>query len=176
MVAFTAKKQGLHDMIAKTVVVYKDPNKKAGVGLIVAIIIAVLVPIIAIVGIMASVVLASLNTARLAGDDAKNKTLLTSLRSQITVEELAGKKFTCDASVADRSLASSIIYKSIKASNLQCIGDDKNYAISFDLNKPKPDTISGSSKSKTYCMDSKGYTGSGTSIVDSETGEIMCQR
>jgi uncharacterized RDD family membrane protein YckC len=176
MVAFSAKKQGLHDMIAKTVVVYKDPNKKVGVGLIVAIIIAVLVPIISIVGILASVVLVSLNTAQLVGDDAKNKTLLASLRSQITVEELAGKKFTCDTSVADQSLDSSIIYKSIKASNLQCLSDDKSYAISFDLNKPKPDTISKSINPKSYCVDSSGYIGNGVSIVDSKTDEVVCQR
>ena len=52
-VAFTARKQGVHDMIAKTVVVYKDPSKKNNKGLIVGIILVALVlllPLISIIG------------------------------------------------------------------------------------------------------------------------------
>ncbi|MFA5985858.1 MAG: RDD family protein [Parcubacteria group bacterium] len=64
MAGFTAKKQGLHDMIAKTVVVYKDPQKKSSTAIIVTIILLVVFMTIAIVGIIASVMFVSLNSAR----------------------------------------------------------------------------------------------------------------
>lgn len=151
MIAFTEKKQGLHDMIAKTVVVYRDPNKKVSTGLIIAIILAVLIPVIAIVGILASVVLASLNTARIAGDDARNKSLLLSLPPQIQVEELAGKKFSCDTSKAGAYLPSTKIYELLAKANSACVSDDKGYAITIELKNP----------AGTYCIDSTGKSGMG---------------
>jgi type II secretory pathway pseudopilin PulG len=71
MVAFTAKKQGLHDMLAHTVVVYKKPGEKLGGLAIAAIIVACILPAVAILGILASVVLASLSVARTKGGDAQ---------------------------------------------------------------------------------------------------------
>jgi hypothetical protein len=70
MAGFTGRKQALHDKIAGTVVVYKDPNKKLGAGAVVLIIIACLLPIIAIVGIFVSIVLMSLGSARNKAQDA----------------------------------------------------------------------------------------------------------
>lgn len=154
MAAFTEKKQGLHDMIAKTVVVYKDPNKKVSAGLVTAIILAVLIPVIAIVGILASVVLASLGSARVAADDGKNKSLLVSLRSQITVEELSGKKFSCDTSKADANLPSTKIYELLAKANSACVSDDKGYAITIELKNP----------AGTYCIDSTGKSGKGVIV------------
>lgn len=43
MTAFTDNKRGLHDIIAKTVVVYKDPNKSNAAGLVFGIIAMVMV-------------------------------------------------------------------------------------------------------------------------------------
>lgn len=76
MVAFTGRKQALHDMMAKTVVVYKDPNKKSNV---IAIVIIAVVVSIAIIGIFASIVLVSLNSAREKARDASFKATASSI-------------------------------------------------------------------------------------------------
>ena len=76
MVGFTQKKQALHDKIAKTVVVYKDPNKKVKAWVI---ILALSLPIIAIIGILASIVLVSLNTARSKARDMATKVSMNSI-------------------------------------------------------------------------------------------------
>lgn len=67
MAGFTERKQAFHDKIASTVVVYKDPNKKVAVWVI---IIVLALPIIAIVGILASITLVSLNSARGRANEA----------------------------------------------------------------------------------------------------------
>jgi hypothetical protein len=64
MVAFTAKKRGLHDIIADTVVIY-DPARKRRPWLVGCAITFIL--IIPIVGIFSSIFLASLNSARQKG-------------------------------------------------------------------------------------------------------------
>jgi hypothetical protein len=64
VVAFTNKKQGLHDMAAKTVVVYKKSTKKMSGGVIAIIVIIAIFVIIGIIAIMSSIVLMSLNSAR----------------------------------------------------------------------------------------------------------------
>ena len=69
MVAWTGKKQGLHDKIADTVVVENDPSKSKTVWIVVALIVGLLIPIA--IGILSSVVLASLNIARMKSVDAR---------------------------------------------------------------------------------------------------------
>ncbi|MEN8252390.1 MAG: RDD family protein, partial [Patescibacteria group bacterium] len=72
-VAFTQKKQGLHDMAAKTVVVYKDSNKKMN-GCVIAVVIGIVVLVmIAVIGVFSSIVLVSLNSARDKASDASVK-------------------------------------------------------------------------------------------------------
>jgi len=68
MVGFTKRKQGLHDKIASTTVVYKDPTKKSN---IIWVIIGFVFVFIISVGILSSIVLASLNSARQKSRDAK---------------------------------------------------------------------------------------------------------
>ncbi len=70
MAGFTERKQALHDKIAQTYVVYKDPNQKNNTWVILLILIPVF---IAIIGILASIVLVSLSTAR---EKAKEAALL----------------------------------------------------------------------------------------------------
>jgi len=79
MAGFTTKKQALHDKFAHSVVVYKDPNQKQN-PVIIAIIVIILgvLPVIAIIGIFLSVVLASLNTARNKGNDVQVKMIMAS--------------------------------------------------------------------------------------------------
>lgn len=79
MAGFTKRKQALHDKIASTVVVYKDPNKKLGGWAIFAIVLACILPFIAIIGILASIVLVSLNSARNKAADAGIKATINSI-------------------------------------------------------------------------------------------------
>ena len=70
MAGFTKKKQALHDKMAKSVVVYKNPEHKSnGVVIAVVVVFGVLM-LVSILGILSSVVLASLNVARQKGNDA----------------------------------------------------------------------------------------------------------
>jgi uncharacterized RDD family membrane protein YckC len=62
MVAFTEKKEALHDKIAKTNVIYADPNKKSKTWIIVLVLVFFFVVVVG--GILASIVLVSLNSAR----------------------------------------------------------------------------------------------------------------
>jgi hypothetical protein len=65
MVAFTQRKQGLHDMIASTAVIYKDPNK--GMSGIAKILIGFIIAMFAltILEIITAIVLASITAAKL---------------------------------------------------------------------------------------------------------------
>lgn len=79
MAGFTQRKQALHDKIASTTVIYRDPNKKLSGGMIALIIIACILPFFAIIGIFASIVLVSLNSARGKAQDAAIKATLSSM-------------------------------------------------------------------------------------------------
>jgi uncharacterized RDD family membrane protein YckC len=76
MTGFTQKKQALHDMLASTAVVYDDPNKKTPIWVFV---VAALLPIVAIGGILASIMLVSLGSARGKAQDAGIKATLASV-------------------------------------------------------------------------------------------------
>lgn len=79
MVAFTARKQALHDKMASTLVIYKDPSKKVPVW---AIIVIAILPAIVILGILSSVVLASLNTSREKAQDSLVKSTAVGIISE----------------------------------------------------------------------------------------------
>lgn len=70
MIAFTSKKQGLHDMIANTAVIYDPTGKRRPWLVLTGIIVAVGLPIM---GILAGIILVSTNSARQKATDAKVK-------------------------------------------------------------------------------------------------------
>ncbi len=136
--AFTNKKQALHDMIAGTVVVYKDPANQNKIGLIIGIIIAVIVPIIAIFGIVSAIVLASLGGARTVAQDAATRSLISSMRSQMEVGMMNNKVYECNTP------------DSLKDVNVSCFVLNDSYAVSAKLND-----------GSYWCVDSIGKTGPG---------------
>lgn len=79
MAGFTEKKQALHDKIAQTYVVYKDPNQKNNTWIILLILIPVF---IAVIGILASIVLVSLSSAREKAREAAFKAQVSSIIPQ----------------------------------------------------------------------------------------------
>lgn len=79
MAGFTKRKQALHDKIADTLVVYKDPNQKTTIWVIVVVIIASFLMLIAIMGILASIVLVSLDNARDKAQDVATKVSISSV-------------------------------------------------------------------------------------------------
>lgn len=95
MAAFTDKKRALHDMIASTVVVYKDPNKRFPVW---TVIVAVIIPVLVMVGILAAIVLVSLNSARDKAFDASSEAFVSEV--VISALEYESKKETFEGFVA----------------------------------------------------------------------------
>lgn len=77
MAGFTERKQALHDKFAGTLVIYKNPDSKAKGWVFAVIIIAIVLFFIAIIGILASIVLVSLNSARIKANDTAVKAALT---------------------------------------------------------------------------------------------------
>ncbi|MEI8249121.1 MAG: RDD family protein [Candidatus Taylorbacteria bacterium] len=160
--AFTDKKRSLHDMFAHSVVVYKDPSKKLGAGVIIAIIVAAILPIIAIFGILSSVVLVSLNVARGKATDARVTSNLMSVRTIAEVYSMKNNSYStardCTSGMfADDSMKMIISTMSSAGNNtLTCLAHTATYAISSTLKDP----------TKSFCIDSTGYMNSGVAIDD----------
>lgn len=70
MIVFTEKKQGLHDKLADTVVVYDPTRKRRGWLVVLGIVFALVIPIM---GILAGVILVSTNAARQKALDNANE-------------------------------------------------------------------------------------------------------
>ena len=110
MAGFTERKEALHDKIAKTNVIYKDPSKENKVWII---IIVVFFFSISIIGILASIVLVSLNSARGKAGEAAFKSEVFSIvpsmivacdkNKTITVKDLGSPKYF-DPNIAIKTL------------------------------------------------------------------------
>lgn len=165
MIAFTENKQGLHDKIANSQVVYKDPSKKNTARLVVGIIIAVILPVIVIVSIFASIVLVSLNSARGKASDAYGFSNLMSMRVHAEVYREIGKTYSnakdCSSGLfADPNIA--LIMSSTKGAVYTCSADGDTYAISVKSN----------SGGEGRCIDSTAYSGEG--VATSIAGISSC--
>ncbi len=82
MAAFTKRKQSLHDKLAGTLVVYDDPNRKMSTWVIVLAVLACGGVAIAVVGIFSSIVLVSLNAARVKAQDAAVRPTLSVIMAE----------------------------------------------------------------------------------------------
>ena len=164
---FTQKKQGLHDMLARSVVVYKDPAKSHTAGLIVGIIIACILPVVAILGILSSVVLVSLNSARQKGNDAQTQSVVAQMRTVAEVYYVNNNTYSmtrsCSSGMfADPSFASTIAQ--LKDKNvLSCFAEGSSYAISAPSATP----------GQNFCVDSTGYNGN--AMANDDGSKASCQ-
>jgi uncharacterized RDD family membrane protein YckC len=162
MVGVIKKKQGLHDMIAGTVVV-KIPGKKIKVWALVLGVIfnpmIILIPI-AIIGIFASVTLASLNSARAHGQDAQVKANTSNVMVQALMFQDEHHTF--------------VGFKNPISGSVSCSGepivnispDGKNLAV---LGKYCP----GENVGKYYCVDNEMRRADVTAVYVSE-GRTEC--
>lgn len=99
MAGFTERKEALHDKIAKTNVIYKNPTKKNSVWIIVVVLIFFF---IVVIGILSSIVLVSLNSAREKAREAAFKSEVSSIiptmimacyENNITIKDLGSPKY-----------------------------------------------------------------------------------
>lgn len=179
MVAFTDRKRGLHDMIAGSIVVYKDPSKFHTGRIVLAAIIGLIIPIlsiIAIVGILSSVVLVSLNSTRNGSggnmlqsmpqmigntqskaDDAH--ALSDLMRIRMEMETLLDTKTAtyqtgsdCHSGVFSSATVAPLVADIENNGNaVQCVAHADAYALSVSLKAP--------TNGPTFCVDSTGATG-----------------
>ena len=135
-----------------------------------------LLVVIAIIGILSSVVLASLNTARDKGKDASAKGSLSSLRAEAEIYYDdnsgygAGTQNTCTAGMFGASGITDLI-AAADAQNgaskaVVCGSTVSAYAVSAELNS------STSSNRKYFCVDSSGFAGERTTALTA--GATVC--
>lgn len=132
-----------------------------------------LLVVIAIIGILASVVLASLNTARDKGGDAAVKANLANLRSQAALyyDENGNSYGTAGASctTAGSVFADSRVSEQVKAAEnasgggsvATCAGSPTRFAVSVPLR---------TDKTKSWCVDDSGKAKEGAA----DTAGIKC--
>ncbi len=110
-----------------------------------------LLVVIAIIGILASVVLASLNTARKKGADAKIKSELVNARTQAELYYNTNQ-FSYGGICSDSTFIS-MVNDDLDGGGNNCQDSDTAWAVSVTLNTP------GAEK---WCVDSTGFSGIGT--------------
>lgn len=141
MIAFTSRKQGLHDMIADTVVVYKDPNKKTPTWIF---IIVFILPIIASIGILASIVLVSLNSARNKAQNAATKASLNMhMQKEASTINSSQSQNNARSNAQDASIKSSVssnivVANFYKNNNGSLIGFTPDFGTNFYDCSDKP--------------------------------------
>ncbi len=160
MVGFTEKKQGLHDKVAHSVVVYKNPSESHKIALIIGIILAAILPIIAIIGILSAVVLASLSTAQEKSKDAADMAEISTMRTNAELfysennnSYLVSK--SCDSGMfADNRINQAI--STFDKDSAVCYAEGPTYAVSVKSN----------GTSKDICVDSSSYIVTGVAVDD----------
>jgi type IV pilus assembly protein PilA len=140
-----------------------------------------LLVVIAIIGILAAVVLASLNDARDGGQDASIKQSIGNARSQAELVYNSGGytyEAVCESSAiqslmtaaknnrAETTGANVLVDATASASTyVTCHDDATGYAIIAPLN----------STTTSWCVDSSGFAGFSTSTASLGAGDYSCQ-
>ena len=107
-----------------------------------------LLVVIAIIGILSSVVLASLNSARTKGADAAKKSNLNNMRAQAELFYDTGSTY------ADMCTADDTIAKAVSSAGASCFDDVDTWGMSAVL-----------ADGTYYCVDSTGAAGTTTAAV-----------
>jgi len=119
-----------------------------------------LLVVIAIIGILASVVLASLNSARDKGEDAAIKSNLNNIRAQAELVYDNATPRSYDGVCADTNVSNAVT-----AAAGTCTDDANEWAASAALNST-PVTY--------YCVDFTGYATTSASAHGTSDGDIDC--
>jgi prepilin-type N-terminal cleavage/methylation domain-containing protein len=127
-----------------------------------------LLVVIAIIGILAAVVLASLNDARDGGSDASAKTSMSNIRSQAEIY-YNNNGFAYDGDNTDDGDGVCLAVASLIAaaedttgSTVVCNESDNAYAVGMPL-------INGY-----FCVDSTGFSGSSSAPLVNDVANITC--
>jgi type II secretory pathway pseudopilin PulG len=173
MAGFTQKKQALHDKLAGSVVVYKTDEtgspKHVGKIVLIALIPIIILVAIAVVGILSSVVLVSLNVARQKGADAQVKSVLMQMRTEAEVYYGQNNTYSTTHSCASGMFADpsfTQITSGLKSSTAPtCYAEGSNYAISTPLSTAGQD----------YCVDSSAFSGNGMATDDGSKASCLAE-
>ncbi len=129
-----------------------------------------LLVVIAIIGILSSVVLASLNTARAKGADAAIKANIASARAQAELfYDNNGAVYTnvCTASAASSSIAAMKTgATSAGSATVLCVSDADEWAMSASLK---------TNAASIYCVDSSGVATTSALTAQTVTTVTKCQ-
>jgi prepilin-type N-terminal cleavage/methylation domain-containing protein len=122
-----------------------------------------LLVVIAIIGILASVVLASLNSARDKGEDAAARSNLNNIRAQAEiVYDDANRSYA--AVCADTQVARAVTEADgIAGANAECADDAAAWAAQAEL-----------SDGTFYCVDSTGNSAEGAADTITEGSDYVC--
>lgn len=132
-----------------------------------------LLVVIAIIGILSSVVLASLNTARGRGTDAKVKAQLSGLRAAAelfydtnssyngSAGNITGSCTTANSMFTDATVAAYITGTTATGSTMSCYSTSSGYAVTA--------TLPGAGGSNKWCVDSTGASKQVTGTLSSVT-------
>lgn len=170
MVAFTEKKQGLHDKLAHSVVVYKDPTKKR-TGAFIAVVVVVVLIVLAILGTALAVFFASFNSARGQADNARTISDLRNVEMNMQLVPVTGDlenpygfSSSCNEGVFAEQ-ASALSSLSSRGKNMKCFSSGKDYAVSIEISNDKT--------SKTFCTSSRQSIIMGVALI--KDGQAQCE-
>ncbi len=142
-----------------------------------------LLVVIAIIGILSSVVLASLNTARDKGADAAIKSDLAGIRSQAEIYFDTNANYGADTAdcvtagtifVDDANIAAAIAHASTTAANPPtCLADDGTAGAGTDASSWAVSVPLKTNSATQWCVDSSGASGIGAASIVSDLA--ICQ-